>query len=99
MEKIYLTIPVQCCLSIPSENKTNNGTKQNNIKTPDEYDNQDVIVGSEIKGWKHPTGNGPLTTNFLLPWEVGILLTPFTKIGGSDFCHYKGEVGKIGVLF
>ena len=31
--------------------------------------------------------------------EVGILLTPFTKIGGSDFCHYKGEVGKIGVLF
>ena len=50
LEKIYLTIPVQCCLSIPSENKTNNGTKQNNIKTPDEYDNQDVIVGSEIKG-------------------------------------------------
>ena len=40
---------------------------QNNIKKPDKYDNQDVIVGSERKAWKKPSGNGPLNTNFLLP--------------------------------
>ena len=35
----------------------------------------------------------------LLPTSYYLLLTPFTKIGGSDFCHYKGEVDKIGALF